>query len=187
MKLVEVDIGASPDRRGHTRLSGVVRYDDPRGGRAEETYWLDFPDAFAGDVSASGNPWLAMLLPVAVVSNEPLVISRPVDARLLDNSRETMHVWKRWFGDPVIHVEADVEQPDPAAPAGARTASFFSGEVDSFFTAFARAAEAVLARARRLDPFRPLVRWLRRNPTLAAWTHRAEALIQDVDPMSFRR
>lgn len=144
MKLVDVDIGPSPERSGHTRLSGVVRYDEPRGGRAEEVYWFDYPDAFAEELSTSGNPWLAMLLPVAVVSNEPLVLTRPVDARLLDNARETMHVWKRWFRDPVIRVEADVEHPDPAVPPGTRTACFFSGGVDSFFA-------ALLPRASQVD------------------------------------
>jgi len=135
VKLVDVDIGRSPERAGHARLSGVVRYDDARGGPAEETYWFDFPDAFAGELSTSGNPWLAMLLPVAIVSNEALVLSRPVDARLFDSARELNLIWKTWFGDPVIRVEADVERPDPATPMGARTASYFSGGVDSFFTA----------------------------------------------------
>ena len=66
MKLLRIDIDRSPDRPSAVRLSGVVRYDDPRGGRAEETYWYDVPEAFASSISDSGNPWLAGLLPVAV-------------------------------------------------------------------------------------------------------------------------
>ena len=138
MRLLRIDIDRSPDRPAATRLSGVVRYDDPRGGPAEETYWYDVPDAFASSISDSGNPWLAGLLPVAVAFGEPLVLSRPVDPLLLDNAPELMAIWHYWYPhrEPVA-VEADVL--DTVAPPGgpARTASFFSGGVDSFHTALA--------------------------------------------------
>jgi hypothetical protein len=137
MKLVGVDIASSPERAGQVRLTGIVRYDDARGGPAEEAYWLEVPAAVEPSLSASGNPWLAMLLPVAVVSGEPLVLSRPVDATLLDNARDLLLMWRSWFpGDAVTRIEADVS-PAAATPDAAmrRTASFFSGGIDSFHTA----------------------------------------------------
>ena len=136
MKLLRIDVDRSPDRPAATRLSGVVRYDHPRGGPAEETYWYDVPDAFASSISESGNPWLAGLLPVAVALGEPLVLSRPVDPLLLDNAPALMAIWHHWHPHrKPVAVEADVL--DAGAPAGgpARTASFFSGGVDSFHTA----------------------------------------------------
>lgn len=144
MKLQHVEIARSPDRPGHVRLNGVVLYDRPRDGRAEETYWYEVPDAFAGDLSTSGNPWLAGLLPVAVSIGEPLVIARPVDAMLLDNVHDLMAIWHVWYPHRVpVAIEADVTPsfapPEPDAPApgrpARRTALFFSGGVDSFCTA----------------------------------------------------
>lgn len=135
MKLVDIDIGPSPERAGHSRLSGVVRYDDARGGPPEETYWFEVPDAFGGDLSRTGNPWLAMLLPVAVVSGERLVLSRPVDALSLDNAHDLMLLWRYLHpDDPAVAIEADREAT-ATRPAGSRAAAFFSGGVDSFHTA----------------------------------------------------
>ncbi|MEO8487757.1 MAG: hypothetical protein ABI585_15635 [Betaproteobacteria bacterium] len=138
MKLERIDIGPSPVRRGHARLTGWVRYDRPADGVAGEAYWYEVPDAFAGDLTTSGNPWLAALLPVAVTLGESLVLSRPVDARQLDNARELMLAWAHWFPQrQPVPIEADVT---PSAPPGSpdalsRTATFFSGGIDSFWTA----------------------------------------------------
>ena len=138
MKLLRIDIDRSPDRPSAVRLSGVVRYDDPRGGRAEETYWYDVPEAFASSISDSGNPWLAGLLPVAVALGEPLVLSRPVDAMLLDNAPALMGIWQFWYPrrKPVA-IEADVLDMPLEGGVPLRTASYFSGGIDSFHTALA--------------------------------------------------
>ena len=136
MRLLRIDIGRSPERPASTRLSGVVRYDDPRGGPAEETYWYDVPDAFASSISDSGNPWLAGLLPVAVALGEPLVLTRPVDPLLLDNAPEQMRVWQFWSpGRKPVAIEADVLEATGWPGGASRTASFFSGGIDSFHTA----------------------------------------------------
>jgi hypothetical protein len=136
VKLLRIDIDRSPDRPAATRLSGVVRYDDPRGGPAEETYWYDVPDAFASSISDSGNPWLAGLLPVAVALGEPLVLTLPVDPLLLDNAPEQMRVWQFWFPERrPVPIEADVLEATGWPGGAARTASFFSGGIDSFHTA----------------------------------------------------
>ena len=136
MRLLRIDIDRSPDRPTATRLSGVVRYDDPRGGPAEETYWYDVPEAFASSISDSGNPWLAGLLPVAVALGEPLVLSRPVDPLLLDNAPEQMRMWQFWSPErKPVAIEADVLEATGWPGGAARTASFFSGGVDSFHTA----------------------------------------------------
>jgi len=136
MELVRIDIAPSPQRAGHVRLGGVVRYDDARGGPAEEVYWFDVPAALEASLSVSGNPWLAMLLPVAVVSGEPLVLSRPVDASLLDNARDLMLTWRAWFPrDTPVRIDADVEPANASPyPGTGCTASFFSGGIDSFHT-----------------------------------------------------
>ena len=134
MKLADIAISPSPDRAGWTRLSGIVRYDAPQDGKREEAYWFDFPDAHADAITTSGNPWLACLLPVAVEIGEPLVLSRPVDAQMLDFAGDRMAIWHWWNPRHApVRIEADVEAA-PAEP-GARTVSLFSGGVDSFYTA----------------------------------------------------
>jgi hypothetical protein len=151
VKLERVDIGPSPDRGGHTRLTGVVRYDRPRDGLAEEAYWYDVPDAFADALTTSGNPWLAGLLPVAVTLGETLTLTRPVDAMLLDHAHELMDIWEVWYPQRrAVPIEADVV-PDPGAPeadapaAGRarRSACFFSGGVDSFCVALRERAAPI--------------------------------------------
>ena len=136
MRLLRIDIDRSPDRPAATRLSGVVRYDDPRGGPAEETYWYDVPDAFASSISDSGTPWLAGLLPVAVALGEPLVLTRPVDPLLLDSAPEQMRNWQFWSPErKPVPSEDDVQEETGSHGGEARTATFISGGVDSFHTA----------------------------------------------------
>ena len=135
MKLERVDLAPSPDRADTVRLTGHVRYDHPGDGPAEEEYWYEFPASVADEVSTTGNPWLACLLPVAVELGEPLELCRPVDARMLDNALERLQTWQWWSErhQPVPLV-ADVAAPDLAADRHARTVSLFSGGVDSFYT-----------------------------------------------------
>ena len=144
MKLERVDLAPSPDRADAVRLTGHVRYDRPGDGPAEEDYWYEFPASVASDVSESGNPWLACLLPVAVELGEPLKLCRPVDARLLDNALERLQAWQWWspWHRPVA-IEADVAAADGAPARYARTVSLFSGGIDSFYTVLKERAEPI--------------------------------------------
>ena len=152
MKLAGIDIGPSPDRRGQVRLTGLVRYDRPRGGVAEEAYWYEVPKAFAGELTTSGNPWLVGLLPVAVTLGEPLTLAQPVDANLLDNAHDLMAIWQGWFPQRrAVPIAADVSPAalrhgrggQAADGRGRRTASFFSGGVDSFCVALRERAAPI--------------------------------------------
>lgn len=144
MKLERIDIGPSPDRRGQVRLTGLVRYDRARDGVAEEAYWYEVPESFAGELTASGNPWLAGLLPVAVTLGEPLVLARPVDAMLLDNAHDLMAIWQAWAPQRrAVPIEADAIPAPASPPGGRRTASFFSGGVDSFCVALRERAAPI--------------------------------------------
>ena len=132
MRVSNIEIEASPTS-GAIRLSACVRYDQGE----EEVYWYDVPEAYKAQVSTTGNPWLACLAPLSVTLGETLHIDAPVDAQLLENVHELALVWKSWYPAlQPINVEAEVVQ-DEVIPAGTcerRTAAFFSGGVDSFFT-----------------------------------------------------
>ena len=97
------------------------------------TYWFDIPSTYQSAISQTGNPWLVLMLPIAMEAGEDISIPFPVDSRLLENVRGFMAVWHDWF--PKLR-PADVEAPITLAgssPAG-RRGLFFSGGVDSFFT-----------------------------------------------------
>jgi len=116
---------------GRVRLVGDVRYDG--GSRATEAYWYEVPGDLADSLSRTGNPWLACLLPVAAAIGEPLRLRAPVDELLLRGAEEILAIWSAWYpGVRAVALEADVA----ARPAGGtRSAAFFTGGVDSFFTA----------------------------------------------------
>ena len=99
-----------------------------------ERVWFEVPKRLEDQVNVSGDPWLAAFLPLAVTLRRPLILDLPVDARLLANCGQLMDWWSRWFAglSPVL-VEADTSQPSATQPSR-RTAQFFSGGVDSFYT-----------------------------------------------------
>jgi hypothetical protein len=133
MKLVQVEIGPSPRGHGRIRLSGEISY--RTAGRPTERLWFDVAESLAPDLSHSGNPWLAALLPLAVTLGEPLELVRPVDAMLREGVEALMRVWSVWYPADYqpIPIECDVAQRGTPAFA-ARIATLFSAGVDSFYT-----------------------------------------------------
>jgi hypothetical protein len=132
MRLAHTELIPSPDKQGWARLVGQVTYDDRPAD--SERYWFEVPDKWAEFLSESGNPWLACLLPVVVKLGEPLRIDMPVDRVLFENTRELMRIWKGWCPHlHIIPVEAEVVETGPREGA-ARTASLFSGGIDSYYT-----------------------------------------------------
>lgn len=132
MKLECIDIVKSPDNPKRVRLVGKVHYDDAL--VQPELYWFEVDKSYADYLSFSGNPWLVCLIPLAVTLGEPLRICAPVDHILFENVKELMQIWKSWY--PHLHivpVEVDVVN---VASNGEhkKTAAFFSGGIDSFFT-----------------------------------------------------
>ena len=132
MELRRIQIEKSPSKEGRVRLSAEVAYGE--GNSCPEVYWIEFPEKYAEFLSRSGDPWLACLLPLAMKLGEPLRINEPVDKDLLKGVQELMEIWKAWY--PHLHiVPIETEVVDRGQrEAGGRTASFFSGGVDSFFT-----------------------------------------------------
>ncbi len=113
------------------RVTAAVVYED-RPGTVEE-YWFEFPAPLADSLSDSGNPWLVCLAPIAATLGEPLRLPLPVDPVLVANVTAVMEIWKSWY--PRLRVAPIVASAESAPAFGRRrTALFFSGGVDSFFT-----------------------------------------------------
>lgn len=132
MKLLGIDLCRSPLSPDRIRLSGRVRYrsGDPR----EESLWFEVPEDLEPEVSRSGDPWLAALLPLAATLGEDLVLPLPVDPVLRSGCRDVARVWKGWYGGlSVPELVAPVEGRGSRA-SEPRSGALFSGGVDSFFT-----------------------------------------------------
>lgn len=136
MEVRDVRIEGSPFGRERVRLRADVHYDTGR--VASEEYWFDVPRAHTAEISTSGNPWIACLLPLAAHTGESLRIPLPVDRPLLANAERLMRIWHTWYPElAVASIEADaVECAPDVRPV--RVGAFFSGGVDSFFTAVRR-------------------------------------------------
>ena len=123
-------VGADGKR---VRLSAAVTYDFAPG---SETYWYEVPAALAGELSRDGNPWLALLLPLAASLGEPLEWELPVDRPLVEGAREVLRIWRSWYGEAIHVVPLRGPVAERAAgPPPERSCAFLSGGVDSFFTA----------------------------------------------------
>jgi hypothetical protein len=135
MELRRVSVDESPRERGWVRLLAEVSYGNDNG-RAE-SYWLEVPESEAGALSTSGDPWLVWLTPLAATVGEVLRVHVPCDPALLGAMREILNVWTAWYPDLMdVTLTAPAEVRAKEHPDGRRrTASFFSGGIDSFFTA----------------------------------------------------
>ncbi|WP_057833109.1 hypothetical protein [Colwellia sp. TT2012] len=108
------------------RLCGTVRYDDG----FSEDYYFELPDNY--NVSLSGNPWFACLLPLAVTLGEDLTISLPIDPLLLNATDDLIKLWKTWY--PQLHNIKIFAETAVAPQQTKDCATFFSSGVDSYFT-----------------------------------------------------
>ncbi|HJR64916.1 MAG TPA: hypothetical protein VJ802_00700 [Gemmatimonadaceae bacterium] len=133
MEVRDIDIVGSPYGVRRARIRAEVRYES--GSSRGEEYWFDVPKEHVSELSTSGNPWMACLLPLAAHTGEPLRIPLPVDAPLMANAERLMRIWSAWYpGVSVVRVEAP-KAVEPSDLQPGRAAAFFSGGVDSFFTA----------------------------------------------------
>jgi len=142
--LADAALRDSPDRPGWARLTARLHSDSD--GR-DEPLWLDVPAAHATGLRVSGDPFLVWLAPLAATRGEALRLEVPVDVHLLLQVKEVLRIWHVWY--PQL-ADVDIIAPDlsragldaaglaasPALPAHSarRTASMFTGGVDSFFT-----------------------------------------------------
>jgi hypothetical protein len=129
MRLSQVTKELSPDTQESVRTTGVIALD----GGEELRLWVDVPHAFSDAVSVTGNPWLVAMLPMAASRGEAVQMSLPVDPLLLENIRGILAIWRAWY--PEMHdVKIDCPMLSYQEPTPGKTAAFFSGGIDSYFT-----------------------------------------------------
>jgi hypothetical protein len=148
MRLASVHKDISPANDGFIRVTGIVERES--GERIE--IWFEVPSAYENALSDTGNPWVVAMLPYALENGEAIISDIPVDAELLENLKGLIAVWCTWypqFARPDI--QAPVKPWSRAERSGDRTAAFFSGGVDSWFTVLRHAPELESAAIGKVD------------------------------------
>lgn len=130
MRFLEQRITGSPDRAGCVRIA--ADFEMERSGTVL-SFWFDLPETCRDGIAQTGDPWIILMIPIAMAAREDISIAVPVDSLLLENLRGLMAVWHYWF--PELR-EAGIEAPSasPRPRTATRRGMFFSGGVDSFFT-----------------------------------------------------
>jgi hypothetical protein len=153
----ELTRAASPYRAGWTRLAARVRSDVDT---FDESWWLEVADRDADALHLSGDAFLVWLAPVSALRREPVRLEVAVDRELLEQVREVQRVWQTWFPEcRAVTIDApttdditvDADAASSARSRAERTASFFTGGVDSFFTALRHDADEGTPRTVRID------------------------------------
>jgi hypothetical protein len=129
MDVQRVRVEDSPRESHWLRLQADVSY---RSGETEQL-WMDVPASHGNALSTSGDAWLVWLTPLAATRGEDLRVDAPCDPILLGNLRQLLGVWTAWY--PHLRAVTLNGLSDSQRERATRTASFFSGGIDSLFTA----------------------------------------------------
>lgn len=130
MQLVRRDLTPSPDRPGFQRISVDVRVEKSK---EVHNFWFEVPDSYRNYVSESGNPWVVMMLPLAMAYGEAIEVPFPVDVHLVDNLLGLMQVWHAWYPG-LSRVEIRAPRMEGGVRSARKRGLFFSGGIDSFFS-----------------------------------------------------
>ncbi len=130
MKLLSIQRSHCPEQSAFTRITACIEYDS---GESIEI-WFEVPCEFADELSDTSNPWILCMLPYAVERGESIYSDIPADPALLENLKGLVSTWRQWYPwIKPVHIEAPL--PEQSFQGGLRrTAAFFSGGVDSWFT-----------------------------------------------------
>jgi hypothetical protein len=148
MKLVSVDTDVSPDNPEFARITGRIRRDS--GEQLE--IWFEISRDLQNQLSETANPWIVAMLPYALSNGETIVSDIPADPELLENLKGLVAIWCRWHPQ---FVKPEIVTPvialETATTPGTRSAAFFSGGVDSWFTVLRHTPELERAAVGRID------------------------------------
>lgn len=113
-------------------LSSQVRSEEPRLNGGE--LWIRYPREYRECLSASADPWIALLLWPAMRLGHSLVVNAAGSSKLREavaTLMSIMHCWDKCYRP----IEVQTQGSLTPGYAGAAVATFFSGGVDSFYTA----------------------------------------------------
>lgn len=117
------------DRNARGRISAIVAMPD-----GEEEVWFEGPADHLADRTAADAFAQAALFP-AMRAADHLVFEAPISPAMRANLEHLQDVLTMWWPDRLKRVTIDADELDPPPDRGSQTAAFFSGGVDSFYTA----------------------------------------------------
>ncbi|MDH3024087.1 hypothetical protein QEN35_06765 [Gordonia alkanivorans] len=83
----------------------------------------------------SATPWLSATLPVAMKSDIPLRLDGEVDPAALENAQNAQRILSGWYPRHYRPVAVEARTSSPGSPPRPGVGCFFSGGVDSFYSA----------------------------------------------------
>lgn len=95
--------------------------------------WIDPPPQ---DASC----WLLFALPYAFLLQQPIEVTQPIDDWLLEGADIVQRIWAGWYKKAPVSITAKTRR----SPRNRQRAAFFTGGVDSFFTAVRRDVDDLL-------------------------------------------
>ena len=130
-RLLSIDRTESPISNQSVRSVATFVFDSI----GEKHIWFDTPADMQHGLTDRADPWIVLLLPVALELGEDIATDYPVDERLLVNLECAQAVLRSWYD--LRRVKIDAPGAKPPAPKGDRTAVFFSGGIDSYYSLMA--------------------------------------------------
>lgn len=95
MYIAESQIGRSTTDRTKIGIETRITYEDGK----DESLWVDVPEEKERYISDSANPWLVMLLSVAITLNEQIETEVPANRKLIENLQALQRIWCIWYKD----------------------------------------------------------------------------------------
>ncbi|QIK49931.1 hypothetical protein G8C36_06745 [Gordonia terrae] len=92
-------------------------------------------------LNSSPTPWLSATLPAAMKANMSLTLAGDVDEAALDNSNRAQDVLSMWYPRHYPRVVVEAQTTPASADRASGVGCFFSGGVDSFYSAFTRSEQ----------------------------------------------
>jgi len=102
-------------------------------GRALLNVWFEVVDELGAYLSDTANPWLVVMLPIALETGGDIESDLPADPLLVENLYGLANILRSWYPD--LQPVRFKTKPAVAKVSPAYTASFFSGGIDAWFTA----------------------------------------------------
>ncbi len=130
MRFLEQTVTGSPDQAGYLRVSADFAMERSR---TALSIWFDVPGECSAELPETGDPWLILMLPLAMTSGEDILLPSPVDPHLLENIQGMMRFWHAAHPELMpVHIEAPLCTSHRRP--GNKRGIYFSGGIDSTFS-----------------------------------------------------
>jgi hypothetical protein len=130
MRFVGQKVTSSPIQANSLRIAADFEMERSR---TALNIWFDVPAECGCDLPETGDPWLVLMLPLAMSSGEDISLPSPIDPHLLENIQGMMRFWHAAY-PKLTPVRIDAPVCTAHRRSGNRHGIYFSGGIDSTFS-----------------------------------------------------